>query len=786
MESGISAEVHFAQKLAANEKKTRDRAIKRLNKYLSVRSRHASGLSEPDLLKIWKGLFYCMWMQDKPLIQEELSQRITNLLHCFPKTEDGLRFVKVFLETMSREWNGIDRLRLDKFMMMFRDMLHQTFVLLSKGDWQEDDCRTLALSVYQHVMCANEPRLPDGLKLHLADIFLYELTKVSTEQLTSKVLLILLQPFIEFVLLTNKMDLAHRVTSQIIYKVMKVTSSSSEAAEDEDVDDAIADEADQVDENMDVEVSHQQKTDQPPYPLDKVVFLKLLFDLAGRKVIRASNRALVYKLVKKYSEIWDSSGSCASGAEQTSGVELDESGNEEVHNFVCDVRFLKHDGKAVDQQQVGQQSKKRKKKRKKEEYSDCNTIPGSIGSDVAAESSVAVEKKTVKVKKSRLKHKNVVSVTQEDDDSQSKRQSPGNKNTLKAISDQNNSAVDCARVTSILSRKRKRSPDESEDSPAKRKKLRLDSESTLTDILARKTPKKTNNCTGEIPIYELSEEETLAVDIETNTNYNAKPKYRGASPPKSTPEACVVELVKYNTPSSSVVKKDTSVLQAKSSSPKTRTYLVSSVERSNDTNVSEQASLPLEKQPALSNHDGSLGFNKTSPSAEKVRVKSEPPKSKLADRKLPVFQEVMYPAMSVPIGLVMTTPHGSREEATAGPSGLSFKKKVIFDLRRNKANKFQDYLKSLAKQPEPPYEPTKSPAVGILKSPVISPAVSTTSSETSQLPSKKGGAFVRRTSASSILVKDLSKKKKSLFNAKGHKQHEQPSSGGKGKKKHKA
>ena len=30
------------------------------------------GFSEVDLLKIWKGLFYCMWMSDKPLIQVHL------------------------------------------------------------------------------------------------------------------------------------------------------------------------------------------------------------------------------------------------------------------------------------------------------------------------------------------------------------------------------------------------------------------------------------------------------------------------------------------------------------------------------------------------------------------------------------------------------------------------------------------------------------------------------------------------------------------------------------------
>lgn len=320
----------------------------------------------------------------------------------------------------------------------------------------------------------------------------------------------------------------------------------------------------------------------------------------------------------------------------------------------------------MDQQQVAQQSKKRKKKKKNEEYSDCNTILGSIGSDVAAESSVAVEKKTIKVKKSRLKHKIAVSVAQEDDDSRSKRPSPGNKSTLKAISDQNNSAVDCARTTGIVSRKRKHSHDKSEDSPTMKKQLKLDSAtSALANILVRKTPKKSNSCTGEIPICEPSEEGTFAVDLETNTNSNAKPKYRSGSPPKSSPEACAVELVKYNVSSSSgVVKKDTSGLQAKPPSPKTHTYLVSSIQRSSDTNISEEASLPLEKQPALNNLGGSLGFSKTSPSFGAVRVKSEPSKSKLVDRTLPVFPDAMYPAMSVPIGLVMTTPQGSREEET--------------------------------------------------------------------------------------------------------------------------
>ena len=37
--------------------------------YFDLRVVFSGGLSEDDLMKIWKGLHYCMWMQDKPLIQ---------------------------------------------------------------------------------------------------------------------------------------------------------------------------------------------------------------------------------------------------------------------------------------------------------------------------------------------------------------------------------------------------------------------------------------------------------------------------------------------------------------------------------------------------------------------------------------------------------------------------------------------------------------------------------------------------------------------------------------------
>ena len=47
----------------------------------SIESKHTFDNSE--MLRLWKGLHYCFWMSDKPLVQEELAGKIATLIHCF-------------------------------------------------------------------------------------------------------------------------------------------------------------------------------------------------------------------------------------------------------------------------------------------------------------------------------------------------------------------------------------------------------------------------------------------------------------------------------------------------------------------------------------------------------------------------------------------------------------------------------------------------------------------------------------------------------------------------------
>ena len=50
--------------------------------------------SPVELLKLWRGLFYCMWMADKPLVQEDLARKLAGLTGCFREHSHGLENLK--------------------------------------------------------------------------------------------------------------------------------------------------------------------------------------------------------------------------------------------------------------------------------------------------------------------------------------------------------------------------------------------------------------------------------------------------------------------------------------------------------------------------------------------------------------------------------------------------------------------------------------------------------------------------------------------------------------------
>jgi len=68
--SDIEPERILVHKLVDSSKAQRAKAVERLKAWINARTLNsASFFSYDDLIKIWKGLYYNMWMADKPVLQ---------------------------------------------------------------------------------------------------------------------------------------------------------------------------------------------------------------------------------------------------------------------------------------------------------------------------------------------------------------------------------------------------------------------------------------------------------------------------------------------------------------------------------------------------------------------------------------------------------------------------------------------------------------------------------------------------------------------------------------------
>ncbi|WCJ25150.1 hypothetical protein M5689_007057 [Euphorbia peplus] len=166
-EAGLS----LIKELASSDNKTRNRSLNLLLKnWLPSQSQ----ISDEDMKKLWKGLFYCVWHSDKILVQTQLINRLTSLLpdlHILV----SVRYFSVFLVTIRREWTGIDRLRLDKFYLLIRKFMHFFFVVLKKNSWDLELSNRFMGVLMDNSFLADDNLLGNGVNYHIASVFIEEL-----------------------------------------------------------------------------------------------------------------------------------------------------------------------------------------------------------------------------------------------------------------------------------------------------------------------------------------------------------------------------------------------------------------------------------------------------------------------------------------------------------------------------------------------------------------------------------------------------------------------------------
>ncbi|NWW13942.1 RRP1B protein, partial [Oreocharis arfaki] len=281
------------------------------------------GFSQEELLKIWKGLFYCMWMQDKPLLQEELAANISQLIHVFQNTEARQLFVQTFWQTMNREWNGIDNLRLDKYYMLMRLILRQSFEVLKRNEWDEGLVEPLLQLLMKEVMDPDS-NSPTGIKFHFIDIYLDELAKVGANELTADQNLKFIEPFCKIAAKSKDRCVLHAVATGIFEMIVDqspfaIEDLMKELGAHSDEEDA-SEEGRQENEKM-----HKTKADRclsrksaqssektedinenaddgigTVLQFDYKAVADKIFEFASKKNTPSLNRKRLYKLVKNF------------------------------------------------------------------------------------------------------------------------------------------------------------------------------------------------------------------------------------------------------------------------------------------------------------------------------------------------------------------------------------------------------------------------------------------------------------------------------------------------------
>lgn len=319
----LPPEIQLAQRLAGNEQVTRDRAVRKLRKYIVARTqRAAGGFTHDELLKVWKGLFYCMWMQDKPLLQEELGRTISQLIHAFQTTEAQHLFLQTFWQTMIREWTGIDRLRLDKFYMLMRMVLNESLQALKTRGWEERQMEQL-LGLLTTEILHPDSGAPSGVKSHFIEIFLEELATVGSRELTADQNLRLIDPFCTIAAQTQDPVVLNNVARGIFEAIVEqaplaIEDLLNELGEEEASEGAEQERAARSEEpygkpegsfcGAELDVSEEQAGDDEDsasavLQFDYEAVANRLFEAASRQSTPSHNRKRLYKVVRKLQDL---------------------------------------------------------------------------------------------------------------------------------------------------------------------------------------------------------------------------------------------------------------------------------------------------------------------------------------------------------------------------------------------------------------------------------------------------------------------------------------------------
>ncbi|KCV69955.1 hypothetical protein H696_03420 [Fonticula alba] len=216
----------------ATEKEIRDKGVADLHTFLGKMEPTTTDL---QLLKLWKALYYSMWMADMPPVQHLLGDSIADLVPVVPAPLRE-RFIVAFWQTIAREWHTLDKYRLDKFLALIRKMVRASLKSLHGAGWPEAEVVAHGTTL-QNVVLLNG-RMPNSVRFHLLDVWADELEVVlAGEQLDTQDILRLMDPFLKAICRVDDSGVFTHLRMQVFLRLFEQARASREfLAADEQID----------------------------------------------------------------------------------------------------------------------------------------------------------------------------------------------------------------------------------------------------------------------------------------------------------------------------------------------------------------------------------------------------------------------------------------------------------------------------------------------------------------------------------------------------------------------
>ncbi|KAJ2162349.1 hypothetical protein GGF46_000713 [Coemansia sp. RSA 552] len=172
-------ELALGKRLAHVDKTVRDRAVASVRAVLAQKDE----FTHMEMLRHWKALFYCFWLSDKPLVQQELSWDLAGLvLVC--RGQNRVEFVRAFWETIAREWFDVDKHRIDKFLLLARRIVFFSLQSMRQSGWDEDLVAEYLGMYLEGPIHPTDPKVPNSIRTHVGDVFVDELVRLASDVLT--------------------------------------------------------------------------------------------------------------------------------------------------------------------------------------------------------------------------------------------------------------------------------------------------------------------------------------------------------------------------------------------------------------------------------------------------------------------------------------------------------------------------------------------------------------------------------------------------------------------------